>query len=185
MCHLKLSQEWPPHFFLLLSLLQVSDCTEQHVACGVTLSLNCVPLCCVFVCGWFKSVTIICCYRTFAGVSCHLISLVKEVSLPLLCSHLGGEIESCRDVISSGHLTAALSSLLELSCRACSQMFWYFFDFCNSFYIKIKVQAIHLCLHTAQVFIMLVPDPCRLLPNSLTCNQADFTEIFCTEISCP
>lgn len=114
-----------------------------------------------------------------------LISLVKEVSLPLLCSHLGGEIESCRDVISSGHLTAALSSLLELSCRACSQMFWYFFDFCNSFYIKIKVQAIHLCLHTAQIFVMLVPDPCRLLSNSLTCNQADFTEIFCTEISCP
>lgn len=71
MCHLKLSQEWPLHFFLLLSLLQVSDCTEQRVKCGVTLSLNCVPLCCMFVCGWFKSVTIICCYRTFAGDSCH------------------------------------------------------------------------------------------------------------------
>lgn len=113
-----------------------------------------------------------------------LIFFIKDASLPLLCSRLGREIEPCRDVIASGRLTASLCSFPWPLCRACSQVFWYFSDLRNSSYIGIKGQAVHLCLHAAQMFVMPVPARCRLSSNS-TCNQTGFTEILGTEISCP
>lgn len=154
---LKPSQERPPRFSLLLFLLR-----------GVRGTWSCSELCpTVLPWGRFLSPVPIVVVTSLLQPRGVLIPLIRAGE-PGLPAAPGGR--GCDSIWAFGCSPQLIG--------AASQMFWCLLHSCTSF-------PIESTLHRAWLLVVLVPDRCRLFSNSRTRSQADLTELFCTEISCP